>query len=126
MLKVKHVDSVRGSPQDQEGLSPLHWAVMCDQAAHARVLLTSTPADVRIQDNEGRTPLNYAVLNFSPSCIKVREWQGEWHGEWQGEWQGEWWGEWQGGAKGISSEGTNQPVAVCGAFFKSITAAGKK
>ena len=105
MLKVKHVDSVRGSPQDQEGLSPLHWAVMCDQAAHVRVLLTSTPADVRIQDNEGRTPLNYAVLNFSPSCIKVREWQGEW----------------QGGAKGISSKGPSQPVAVCGAFFINVT-----
>ena len=57
--------------QDQEGLAPLHLAVMCDQATHIRILLTSTPADAHIQDKEGRTPLNYAVLNFSPSCIKV-------------------------------------------------------
>ena len=118
MLKVKPVDSVRASPQDQEGLSPLHWAVMCDQAAHARVLLTSTPADVRIQDNEGKTPLNYAVLIFSPSCIKVREWQREWQGGVAGGVAGgSGRGEWQGGAKGISSEGPNQPVAVCDAFF---------
>ena len=57
--------------QDQEGLAPLHWAVMSDQATHIRILLISTPADSHIQDKEGRTPLNYAVLNFSPSCIKV-------------------------------------------------------
>lgn len=59
--------------QDQEGLTPLHWAVMCDQTVHIQQLLTRTDADVRIQDKEGRTPLNYAVLNFSPSCIKVKE-----------------------------------------------------
>lgn len=57
--------------QDKEGLTPLHWAVMSDQASHIRLLLTSTSADVSIQDKEGRTPLNYAVLNFSPPCIRV-------------------------------------------------------
>ena len=59
------------SLQDREGLTPLHWAVMCDQPSHVRLLLTSTSADVTLQDREGRTALNFAVLNFSPACIKA-------------------------------------------------------
>ena len=58
--------------QDNEGLTPLHWAVMGDQASHIRILLTSTNADASQQDREGRTPLNYAILSFSPSSIKVK------------------------------------------------------
>ncbi len=45
---------------------------MSDQPHHVRMLLTSSNADVSTQDKEGRTALNYAVLNFSPSCIKVK------------------------------------------------------
>lgn len=44
---------------------------MSDQAAHIKMLLSNTMADVSVQDEEGRAPLNYAVLNFSPSCIRV-------------------------------------------------------
>ena len=58
---------------DSEGLSALHWAVMCDNDAHIRVLLSSTDANAYITDREGRTALNYAVLNYSPHCIKVQD-----------------------------------------------------
>ena len=56
---------------DGEGLGALHWAVMCDNDAHIRLLLSSTDASASITDREGRTALNYAVLNYSPHCIKV-------------------------------------------------------
>lgn len=59
--------------QDNEGLTPLHWAVMCDQPAHIQMLLASTAADVSMRDAEGRTALTHAVLNSSSSCIKVLE-----------------------------------------------------
>ena len=58
-------------PQNNEGLTPLHWAVMCDQDAHIHIFLSSTQVDAAAQDPNGRTPLNYAILNFSPNCIKV-------------------------------------------------------
>jgi len=57
---------------DGEGLSALHWAVMCDNDTHIRLLLSSTDANAYITDREGRTALNYAVLNYSPHCIKAR------------------------------------------------------
>ena len=57
--------------QDNKGLTPLHWAVLCNQPAHTHLLLTSTAADISIQDLEGRTALTHAVLNTSSSCIKV-------------------------------------------------------
>ena len=57
---------------DSEGLSALHWAVMCDNDTHIRLLLSSSDANVYVTDREGRTALNYAVLNYSPHCIKVR------------------------------------------------------
>ena len=56
---------------DGEGLTALHWAVMCDNDAHIRVLLSSTDANASITDREGRTPLNFAALNYSPHCIKA-------------------------------------------------------
>ena len=46
---------------------------MSDQPAHVQLFLTSTNADVSVADRDGRTALNFAVLNFSPSCIKVSE-----------------------------------------------------
>ena len=55
-----------------EGLTPLHWAVMCEQHQHISTLLSCVPTtNVCAQDCKGRTPLNYAVLLFSPICIKV-------------------------------------------------------
>lgn len=54
-----------------EGLTPLHCAVMCNQAEHIKVLLSSTDASVTSMDNEGRTPLTYAVLVRSPQCMKA-------------------------------------------------------
>lgn len=59
--------------QDKENLTPLHWAVMSDQASHVKMLLATAKADISLQDSEGRAPLNYAILNFSPSCIRVSE-----------------------------------------------------
>ena len=45
---------------------------MCEQPQHIKILLSSLPsAKVNCQDAKGRTPLNYAVLNFSPVCVKV-------------------------------------------------------
>ena len=58
-------------PQSNEGLTPLHCAVMCNQPEHIKVLLSSTDASVKSKDGEGRTPLTYAVLVGSPQCIKV-------------------------------------------------------
>ncbi len=46
---------------------------MGDQAQHIRHLLTTTSADVSIKDRDARPPLTYAVLNFSPACIRVSE-----------------------------------------------------
>uniref|UniRef100_A0A1X7TX49 Uncharacterized protein n=1 Tax=Amphimedon queenslandica TaxID=400682 RepID=A0A1X7TX49_AMPQE len=57
---------------DMEGLTPLHWAVMCEQHQHISTLLSCVPTtNVCAQDRKGRTPLNYAVLLFSPICIKA-------------------------------------------------------
>ena len=56
-----------------EGLTPLHWAVMCEQHQHISTLLSCVPTtNVCAQDHKGRTSLNYAVLLFSPICIKVK------------------------------------------------------
>ena len=57
--------------QDKDCLTPLHWAIMSDQAAHVKMLLNTDRVDVSMQDSDGRAALNYAVLNFSPSCIRV-------------------------------------------------------
>ena len=57
--------------QDNDGLTCLHWAVMSDQAEYIRLLLTTTEADSNPLDKDGRGPLNYAVLNSSPNCIRV-------------------------------------------------------
>ena len=46
-------------------------AVMSDQPGHIKLLLTSSNADVGVQDRDGRTALNFAVLIFSPACIRV-------------------------------------------------------
>ena len=59
------------SLQDNEGLSPLHWAVMCEQVDHIRYILRIPSVDASVQDSKGRSPLVYAVLNYSPACIKV-------------------------------------------------------
>lgn len=54
-------------------MTPLHWAVMCEQHQHIVTLLSSIPAtNVNARDPKGRTALNYAVLLFSPICIKVK------------------------------------------------------
>lgn len=46
---------------------------MCEQQQHIQILLNSVPSsEVNSQDLKGRTPLNYAVLTYSPICIKVR------------------------------------------------------
>lgn len=57
--------------QDKNKLTALHWAVMCEHHSHIRVLISDGHASVGIQDNDGRTPLNYAMLNYSSNCIKV-------------------------------------------------------
>jgi ankyrin repeat protein len=57
---------------DTEGLTPLHWAVLCEQPQHIYTLLSSLPsAQISLPDPKDRTPLNYAVLNFSLGCIKA-------------------------------------------------------
>ena len=45
---------------DKNGLSALHWA--CDRG-HAGLceMLLAEGGDVNLQDNDGTTPLNYAV-----------------------------------------------------------------
>ena len=70
-LLCKHSKEGVADKVDGEGLSALHWAVMCNNDAHIRLLLSSTDANANITDREGRTALNYAVLNYSPHCIKV-------------------------------------------------------
>ena len=43
---------------------------MCDQDAHIHIFLSNAKVDATAQDSNGRTALNYAVLNFSPNSIK--------------------------------------------------------
>lgn len=51
----------------------MHWSVMCEQHQHIVTLLSSIPTtNVNARDPKGRTALNYAVLLFSPICIKVK------------------------------------------------------
>lgn len=57
--------------KDRNQLTALHWAVMCEHHAHIQVMIREGHASVDVQDSEGRTPLNYAVLNYSSNCIKV-------------------------------------------------------
>ena len=59
--------------QDKYGLTPLHWAVLCNQPVHTHLLLTSTAADITIRDREGRTALTHAILSSSSACIKVKQ-----------------------------------------------------
>lgn len=54
-------------------MTPLHWAVMGGQVSHLDMVLENTLADVRQMDNEGRSPLNYAVYNSFLLCIRVSE-----------------------------------------------------
>ncbi len=53
-------------------MTPLHFAVSSEQPNHIKLFLKSLPsADSNPEDAMGRTPLNYAVLNYSPICIQV-------------------------------------------------------
>ena len=56
--------------RDDEGLTALHWAVMCDHAAHCALLLQNQ-GDITVGDNEGRTPVHYAVSRKLLSCLQV-------------------------------------------------------
>jgi len=44
---------------------------MGDQASHVKMLLNTGKVVLSLQDRDGRAALNYAILNFSPSCIRV-------------------------------------------------------
>lgn len=57
--------------QDIELLTPLHWAVMCNNDQHARYLLKKLKADASLQDAEGRTALMYAVASRASESIDV-------------------------------------------------------
>eukprot|EP00731_Ephydatia_muelleri_P027983 Em0019g856a len=70
-LLCKYATPGIASIPSNEGLTPLHCAVMCNQPEHIKVLLSSTDASVKSKDGEGRTPLTYAVLVGSPQCIKA-------------------------------------------------------
>jgi ankyrin repeat protein len=56
--------------KDEEQLTALHWAVMCDNAGHAHALIKSQ-ADPTVGDGEGRTPLHYAVSRGAMSCMHL-------------------------------------------------------
>ena len=40
---------------------------------HVRLLINVGSANFNVVDGDGRTPLNYAVLNYSTKCIRVRD-----------------------------------------------------
>lgn len=56
--------------QDENGLTALHWAVMIDHADHVALLLAHQ-ADVEVGDQEGRTPLHYAVSKNAVVSLRV-------------------------------------------------------
>jgi ankyrin repeat protein len=47
--------------RDAGGLAALHWCVLARHPEHARLLLATGLADASVGDDEGRTPLHYAV-----------------------------------------------------------------
>lgn len=55
--------------KDEENLTAMHWATMCDHGPHVRRLLEAQ-ADVSIGDGEGRTALHYAVSRNALSCLE--------------------------------------------------------
>lgn len=56
--------------QDNEQVTALHWAVLCQHPEHTQHLI-KVGADPRIVDMEGRTALHYAVSNTTARCLKV-------------------------------------------------------
>lgn len=53
-----------------DGLTPLHQAIMCGQAAAVR-LLAQRGADLQAEDFEGRTPLRLAIDEFSTELVEI-------------------------------------------------------
>eukprot|EP00047_Mylnosiga_fluctuans_P022700 m.124605 g.124605 ORF g.124605 m.124605 type:complete len:1235 (-) comp9354_c0_seq1:147-3851(-) len=68
LLKVTGPDVVNA--QDNEHVTALHWAVLCQHAEHTLHLLKAG-ADVTVVDTEGRTALHYAVSNDNARCLRV-------------------------------------------------------
>ncbi|XP_065196960.1 uncharacterized protein LOC135828437 [Sycon ciliatum] len=56
--------------RDPDGLTALHWCVACEHVEHLTILL-QVAADLALVDNDGRTPLTYAVLSNSVQCIST-------------------------------------------------------
>jgi ankyrin repeat protein len=56
--------------RDDEGLTPLHWAVMCDHTAHVELLL-SHQGNATVGDLQGRTCLHYAVTRSAVACLQL-------------------------------------------------------
>lgn len=48
--------------QDEEGRTPLHWAVDRAHQTLVQHLIQQLKADVNVRDNDGATPLHYAAL----------------------------------------------------------------
>ncbi len=57
--------------QDDEGLTPLDYAANKDFLNAAQILITQPTIDVSIADNSGKTALDYALANSSPSLVKL-------------------------------------------------------
>jgi hypothetical protein len=63
-------DDIDINQQDEDGHTPLCWAINCNNPTIAKVLL-EYKADMYLADNNGDTPTNIALLYGRTECLKV-------------------------------------------------------
>ncbi|RFU23836.1 hypothetical protein B7463_g12501, partial [Scytalidium lignicola] len=64
-------DDVDINSKDNDGQSPLTWAVQNEHEAIIELLLAKNDVDVNSKDNNGRTPLSFAAENGDEAVVKL-------------------------------------------------------